>query len=880
MKNTGVFLSMAVVGGLMTVAAMSDVASAATLPLPDEAAEKLAREKLAVLTLEEKTSLCALCATMYLNAIPHAGIDREWSFNDCGHTMKPEHNRDRWGYVEGVDDRSTALPCISALASTWNPALAEAHGHVMGEQMRSRDKSQMLGPGINIIRNPLCGRNWEYMSEDPAVVVKMVPPLVRAVQSHGVAITPKHYCLNGQELNRFDSSMTIDDRALEEIYLPGFAAAVRDGGALSIMTAYNRVNGTFCSENSYLQKAILRERWGFKGMIVTDWGGQHSCDNAIMNGGGIEANCGRGVHYLCDFYGTHGKDRYPLATAVKEGRVPVAAVDEAALHTLFTMAKTGFFTGEQDKGSRLTEAHRDVAVKIGEEAIVLAKNAKGVLPLDKAKTKKIVVFGQIADLEQAQLGSSCECHIVREITFLKGLEDYLGADCEITSYPLGSEGGDGNPMPIDHLILETFDPNGADAFAERAWERRHYRGGKELSLVYDKTTEAGWKHNASVPGEGPVDLGDTIEWKSSLVAPENGEYEFLAEQSNYSTVSIEVGGKTLVDHMSGKVKGVITLQKGASCPVAFRFHVGDAVNNCRFGWMVPSARRDTPEKVKAAVVAADAVLVFTGTTMGFGRAKETEGSDRPDMKAAEGHDEEIAKILSWGKPNTVIICRTGSAIELPWLEKCDTMLITSYLGQEAGRPMAKALFGEVNPSGKLTYSWPKVYADSPTGRFGERAYNPTNSIFLESIYVGYRWYEKRAISVDFPFGHGLSYTRFDYGAFDSAPKGEGEWNVKVAVRNAGERDGAEVVQLYTAQINPEIDRPLKELRNFRKIFLKAGAAEAVDFKVTARDFAYFDVLSRKFRADPGEYEILVGSSSADIRARLRVRLDRTFYFAP
>ena len=236
------------------------VLSVIAAELPDEAtAERLAREKLAGMTLEEKVSLCGLCATMYQNAIPHVGIEREWAFSDCGHCMKPEHNRDRWGYVEGVDDKSTSLPCISALAATWNPKLAARHGHVMGEQMRARGKDQMLGPGVNIMRNPLCGRNWEYMSEDPVVAARMVVPLIRAVQQHGIAATVKHFCLNSQELNRFDTCSTVGDRALHEIYLPAFEAAVREGGALSVMTAYNRYNGTFCSENAYLQKAVLRE---------------------------------------------------------------------------------------------------------------------------------------------------------------------------------------------------------------------------------------------------------------------------------------------------------------------------------------------------------------------------------------------------------------------------------------------------------------------------------------------------------------------------------------------------------------------------------------------------------------------------------------------
>ena len=864
MKNTPKLIT-ALLGAMV----IATTWSASNLPLADEVAEQIAREILKKMTLEEKVSLCGGCATMYLNALPRVGIDREWSYNDCGHAMKPEHNRDFWGYIEGVDDSSTALPCISALASTWNVKLAEKHGHVMGEQMRARDKSQMLGPGINIMRNPLCGRNWEYMSEDPFLTGKMVAPLIKAVQSHGMAATPKHFCLNSQELNRFDSAMTIDDRTLNEIYLPAFKAAIEDGGALSIMSAYNRVNGTFCSENSYLQKAVLRERWGFKGTIITDWGGQHSCDNAVMNGGGTETDAGRNVKHLTNFYGKEGEDKLPLATAVKEGRIPEATVDAMVMHQLFVMAKAGFLTGQQDKGERLTKKHQNAALKIGEEAIILAKNEKNELPLKKEAMKNIVIFGQIADLEQAQLGSSCECHTLYEITFLEGLKKYLGKDCKFTKYPLGREGGDNNLQLIDHLKLETFDPNGADAFAERAWERRHFRNGKELKLTYSKNPNGKWDHNASVFGTGEVDEGDTIEWKSSIKAPESGEFAFMVEQSNYSSATIEVAGKTIVDHQPGKAKGVITLNKGVSTLIIFRFHVGPAANFCHFGWIPPSARGDTPERIMRSVEKADAILVFTGTTMGFGQAKETEGSDRPNMKSAPGHDEAIAEILSWKKPNTIVVMRTGSAIESPWLKDCPSLFITSYLGQEAGRALARTLFGDVNPSGKLTYSWPKRYADTPTGYFGERAYNATNSVFLEGVFVGYRWYEKREIEVDFPFGHGLSYTTFEYGdaQVKAVKSGKGGWKVTVPVKNTGDRAGAEVVQLYVAPPKSKVERPLKELKGFKKVFLKPGEMKEVSIELGREALGYWDTLESGFVVEEGEYEVLLGSSSQDVRTR-------------
>ena len=848
---------------------------AADLPPVDDArAERLAAETLAKMTLEEKVSLCGACATMYLNAIPRVGIDREWGFSDCSHTMKPEHLRPSWGYVSGVDDRSTALPAMSALAATWNPALASAHGHVMGEQMRARDKSQMLGPAVNIMRNPLSGRNWEYLSEDPALAAAMAGPLVAAVQSHGVAATVKHFCLNSQELARFTQVSTVDTRTLEEIYLPAFAAAVRDGGALSVMMAYVRLNGIYCSENPFLQKEVLRSRWGFKGAIVTDWGGQHSCENAVMNGGGIECNFGKGVTHLTDFWGAKGTNRFPLATAVREGRVPAAVVDEMALNTLYMMARTGFLTGEQDKGSRLTDAHKRTAQAIGEEAIVLAKNAKGVLPLDRAALRRVVVFGQVADRKVAHLGSSCECHPEHEISLLDGLRGALGEGCRIETYPLGGEGC-AEALAIDLLSLTTFDPKGKDAFIERAWERRQFRGGKEYRFDYVRATKAFW-NVASPAGSGARrEVGDEFVWTSSVEIRETGDYDFIADQGDTSYVTMSVNGRELVPWRLGSARVTVRLEKGMVCPVRFGFRLGTAENRVTFGWIPPSSRPAPLDSLRETCRTADAVLVFTGTTMGFGRAKESEGADRPDMRSADGHDEAIATILSWGNPRTVVVNRSGSPLEQPWAEACDTYLYLSYLGQEAGVPFARVLFGEANPSGKMPFTWPRRWADTAIATLGEAMYNPSNCVYLEGVYVGYRWYEKRGIGVQFPFGHGLSYTAFDYGAPVVKPAADG-WTVRVPVTNAGRRAGKEVVQLYVRSLDPRVDRPVKELKGFAKVSVAPGETVTAEIPVRMRDLARFDPLTMRFRTDAGRYRFELGSSSADIRgsAEVSVAADR------
>ena len=845
-------------------------AFAAVLPLSDEAAEALARTTLAKLSLEERNSLLGGCATMYLNAIPHAGISREWAFSDCGHAMKPEHNRDRWGYVKDIDDRSTSLPCISALASTWNPELAAKHGHVMGEQMRGRNKDMMLGPGVNMLRTQLCGRNWEFMGEDPYLAAKMCVPLIRAAQEHGIAATIKHFCLNNQELDRFNVGVTVDDRTLNEIYQPVFKAAIVEGGALAVMTAYNRYNGIFCSENSYLQKAILRDRWGFKGMIVTDWGGQHSGEFAVNNGGGIEMDQGRGIVHTTDFYGSVGTNRFPIATAVREGRVPASTLDEAVLHILYTMAKTGFLTGEQTPGERLTAKHQAVAREIGEQALTLLKNDDAVLPLDRAKMKKIVLFGAFADLEVAHLGSSCENHPLYEITFMEGLREYLGEGVELVRFPLGGETGDSKLLPIDNLLLETEDTEGTDAFVERAWQFEHRRGDKVLKACTSK--------EAAISGRSAIQKGDRLTWTARVKAPESGDFAFLFNQGNaYSKAGVAVDGREVVALSTESAKGHVRLEKGRVYEICFTLVGACEWDSVAFGWIPPSANSVSVEKMLAESKSADAVLVFTGTSMGSGRAKETEGDDRPNMLAPSGHDEDIARILSWKLPNTVVVCRSGSAIELPWADDCRTLLHLSYLGQEAGRPFAKALFGDIDTSGRLIFSWPRRYADTGVAQCG--TYAPTNVIYNERFYIGYRWFDAKEVPVLFPFGHGLSYTTFEYGEPTLSREG-GLWRVRVKVTNVGHRRGAEVVQLYVHAVSPAVERAPKELKGFRKLFLDPGESAVAEFEVSPRDLAYYDEFSHRFRADAGDYTVLLGSSAANLHRQLPLALEKTEFFEP
>ena len=850
-------------------AAFAAFAGSAAL-LDDAAAERLARETLAKMTLDEKVSLTGGSATMFLAAVPRVGISNEWAMSDCSHAVKPEHERIGFGYVKGIDDRCTALAPLSALASTWNPRLAALHGRVMGEQMRARGKDMMLGPGVNMMRSPRCGRNWEYMGEDPYLAARLVVPLIRAVQELGVATTVKHFCVNNQERARMVVDTVVDERTLHEIYLPAFRAAVVEGGSLALMTACNKVDGVFSSENAYLLRGILRGRWGFKGLIVSDWGAQHSTVEAALNGASVEMDCGEGLKHFTNPYGAaKGKGPYPLAEAVRAGDVLEATVDEMAYHVLYVMAKTGFLTQTQAKGERLTERHRAAAREIGEEAVTLLKNEAGTLPLDRAAVKKLVLIGNQCDLKQAHLGCSCEAHPSREITPYAGLCEYLGKDAEVLRFPLGGEAGGEKTRKIDDFLLDTYDPTAKEAFVVRAWEETCWTNrsceGAPARKGYAKYPELRTKEKAQ---------WGAVRWTAKVRAPESGCFLLAFEQGSSSLARISMDGKLLKDWADGRLVKEVTLEKDRIYEFTADFQPGERAASGLFGWVPPSSHIAS-ETIRAAAERADAVVVFTGTEMGYGRGHETEGGDRPDMREPVGHDEAIAELLGWKIRRLVVVNRSGSPMEMPWEPSVRTLVQMPYLGQEAGCVLAKVLFGEVNPSGKLSCTWPRRHADTPVATVG--TYNTTRVVYNERFYVGYRWYDAKGIEPMFPFGFGRSYTTFAYGDLAVRESGGG-WDVSAKVRNTGARDGKETAQLYVHAIKSAVERVEQELKGFDKVEVKAGGEATARMRVTPRDLAYYDVLSHRWRADAGQYELRVGSDSRTTPLRTTITLKSDVIF--
>ena len=679
--------------------------------------------------------------------------------------VRAEFMKDRWIPSGNNDDNVSYLPSNSALASTWNTERAHDMGHVLGEEARGRGKDVILAPGINIKRDPKCGRNFEYMSEDPKLAASMAVPFVQGVQENDVAACVKHFAVNCQETDRLMVDEDVDDRTLYEIYLPAFKAAVQEGNAYSIMGAYNKLNGYHCCENKNLLDLILRGEWGFDGTVISDWGGVHKTKEAA------ECSMDMEMSVFPDF------DEYKLANPLKEliekGEVSESVVDAKVrniLRMMYRLKMIGRHAGERKAGAYNTSEHREAILKTAEESMILLQNEENMLPLDAKKIKKLVVVGQNAAKIHSDGGGSAEIKALYEICPLMGLKTYLGGNTEV-KYVKGYYVPD---KP------KTFDQN---------WQATSLDDLENTNVGLAVRDEEHQEEN----------------WKRE-------DEERLAKLEKEKEEIHEKNQKLFAEALE-------------------------------------------------AVKDADAVIYVGGLNHDI----DSEGFDRSDMKLPYEQDiliEELLRVRS----DMIVTFVGGSPVEMPWRNHAKAILWSYYAGMETGNAFAKILFGDVNPSGKLAETFPKRYEDTATGRNGQ--FGVRGHIKLEEgLYYGYRHHDKERIAPAFCFGHGLSYTTFEYsGLTMKAEKGK---HVKLSftVKNTGKRGGAEVVQVYVAPIAAKVDRPVKELKAFDKVELAPGKSKKVTLTLRQEDFAYFDEHLHDFIADAGDYEILVGASCDDIRLK-------------
>jgi beta-glucosidase len=794
---------------------------------------------LSLLTLEEKVAL--LGGTEFdTKPIPRLGIP-PLSMTDGPLGV-------RW-------QASTAFPSGVLMAATWNPAIIEKMGAALGQEAKAKGRYMLLGPCVNIHRTPFGGRNFESFGEDPYLAGRMAVAVVKGIQSEKVIATAKHFACNNQEHEREFTNVSVSERALREIYLPAFEAAVKEGGAWSVMSAYNKLNGLWCSENPYLLTEILKKEWGFRGFIVSDWGAVHSTVPTANAGLDIEMPTGE---YL---------NADSLLRAINAGKVSVASIDDKIRRLLRTMAWSGLLdTASIGRGSLDTPEHRRIAQDVAAEGFVLLKNEANTLPLDLKGLKTIAVIGPNAGIARTGGGGSSRVDPLHPVTILNAIRKKVGSQIRVTYAPGCPTFGDLDPVKTEWLIPPEGTP-GSHGLKGEYFSNMNLEGDPALVRV-DSAINFGWGGGSAAPFL-PVNKF-SVRWTGNLVARTTGK--FMLTMMSDDGVRVYVDGKLVIDDW--KDHGVmantyaIALEAGRKHALRVEYFENGGDATVRMG-LAEGLDRLTGDAV-ARAREADAVLLCLGSN----ELIESEGFDRKDLNLPE-EQLKLLTAVSVANKKTIVVLNTGAAVTTDsWIDSVPALLESWFPGQEGGSAVADVVFGDVNPSGKLPTTFPKRWEDCPAfGNFpGTSAVN-----YAEGIYVGYRHFDTRKVDVDFPFGFGLSYTTFALSNAAAMPvdyPGHKRFLVTVDLQNTGPRAGAEVVQLYVHSIGSPVDRPEKELKGFRKIFLGSGEKKTAQFILDDRSLAYYDVSKKDWTVAPGEYEIQLGNSSRNILLRTTITVAR------
>ena len=759
---------------------------------------------------------------------------------------------------------STAYPAAVAMAAGFDVHAAERMGAAIGRDCRARGVHILLAPGVNIQRSPLDGRNFEYLGEDPLLAGKTAAALVRGVQREGVLATVKHLAGNNQEWDRTHVSSEIDERALREIYFPAFERAVRQGHVRAAMTAYNLLNGTYCSQDAWLIRDVLEKQWGFKGFVMSDWGAVHDAQAAVAGGLDLEMPSGKVMSHDA------------LAALVASKAIDVAVIDEHVRRILRTIVAAGFLDRPQKRDDvplddpTVAPIARDVALR----GIVLLKNDHALLPLDRAKLARIAVIGPNA--EPAVVGGSGSAFVttphaaslveaVREVARGVPVETHPGV-----------------------RRFSEFHTVGTACFAGPV--RQEVFAGTELAGSPTSTStvdriDFGSETTPVVPG---LMFDYSVRWTGDVAAPAAGDYRLLTNSDD--GVRVFVDGKKVIDDWHGHAtttnSAVVHLGAGKH-PIVIEYFqgTGGAVVQFGFGPVTRGDVLDGAAEVTAMARRASAVIV----AVGFGQAAETnsvgtryaarwppawarkaglvesEDSDRPfDLPQVQV---ETIRLAAAANPRTIVVVDTGGGVDLEkFVGQVPALVVAWYPGQEGGRALSDILFGEINPSGKLPMTFAKRYADYPSAPFYNVDHDKTTP-YGEGVFVGYRGFDEHGVEPAFPFGYGLSYTTFAYAGLQARAAADGSATVDVQVTNTGSRVGDEVVQVYVAPPGPRVPRPPRELKGFARVTLAPGESRHVSVALEPRAFAFWDDHAKDWAVDGGAYEVDVGASSRDIRLR-------------
>lgn len=793
------------------------------------------------MTLDEKISLLAGADMWHTTPVERLGIP-SIRVSDGPNGVR--------GTTGNFSPTSACFPCGSALGATWNIELVERVGQALAEEVKSKSAHILLAPTVNIHRSPIAGRNFECYSEDPYLSGEMASAYIQGLQKNGVGACIKHFVCNDQEHERHSISSEVQERPLHEIYLEPFRIAMQKAKPWSLMSSYNRINGIYANANDYLLKTILKEKWAFDGIVISDWFGTYDPSTAK---GGLDIEMPGPARWTSTEH---------VKNALTKGLIKEADIDDKVRRILLTIERAGAFDHpeyEPEKADDRPE-HRQLIREAAGESIVLLKN-EDLLPLNPLKVKKLLVIGENAIFPAIVGGGSANVHPHRVITPLQAIRERVGGETEVI-YTMGC---------VTHRTLPAADPNlfldkdGDPGLTLYVFDNTDFAGEPVLTRSVQRTSLAWFGHEAPAP-----DLKHfSLRMQGKFVSQQSGKYTLAIHCMGQGRLMVD-GEERIPLTMYQDPEEWKTAEIQLSCvkDVAHEIVVEYAWKG-ETEWrmlrlaILPTIAEDPISEAVLMAQEADAVLIVAGLTNEW----ESEGFDRVDMRLPGQQDELISRVAASNK-NMAVVLNAGSPLEMPWVDEVQAVLQLWYPGQEIGYALSDVVFGDINPSGKLPTTFPIKLEDNPAfinfpGENGKVLYG-------EGIFVGYRYYEKKNIEPRFPFGHGLSYTRFTYSNLrlsqEKIRQGE-TFQVSFDISNNGTLAGKEVAQLYIRDLESRLPRPDKELKAFTKVLINAGETKTITMDLDTQALSFFDPANEAWVAEPGDFEILVCSSSRDIRLK-------------
>jgi beta-glucosidase len=823
---------------------------------PEKSVEKRVKNLISLMTLEEKASMLTGKDFWHFKGIDRLGVP-SIQVTDCGHGVTVIINES--GDVTGC---ASCFPTAVGQAATWNEEIVSEVGKAIAEETKTLGSHVLLGPMVNIHRSPLGGRNYETYSEDPHLTGKMAAAFVKGIQSVNIGACIKAFAVNNQQTNQSNLSVELSERALREIYLPGFKIPIDEADPWGLMTSYNKVGGIHTGEKKQFITDIIKEEWGYNGFIVSDWRGVHS---KVSIDAGLDIEMPGPGNYMT-------KDN--IIQAIKDKTFSEEELNDRVTRILRNLVLVKVLDPDYENAREIFNPlfHKDIALKAAEESIILLKNEGNILPLQKERIRSIAVIGPNAREARLGGGGSASVTACYSVSPLAGLINYCGESVKL-SFEEGAQFMGSLPVVLSGNLVTDFNGKTVSGLKGEYFNGTTLDGEPGCTRIDDKIDFSwGW----ASPCESVSKSGYSVRWTGRVKAPETGQFK-LGLTCMGGGCRLFISDKLLIDSWDQPDSRIfeagfnksgnhinLFMEKNSEYDVRIEFCKRANINSVRFEWEIPGTG-DPVMRAAALAAKSDIALIFAGLSNLF----EGGANDKEDILLPGNQDKLISEVAKVN-PNTVVVLINGTPVAMPWINEVKAVLEAYYPGQEGGNAIANVLFGKVNPSGKLPETFPMRLEDNPS--FGNFPGENNEVHYKEGIYVGYRHYDTRKIIPLFPFGHGLSYTEFEYNKLKLKSDKKGIV-VQCDIENTGKLAGSEVVQIYIRDIESSIDRPEKELKAFKKLFLNPGEKKSVEIRIAKDDLSFFSEELKKWVFEPGEFEILVGSSSRDIRLKALIDMD-------